>query len=73
MKLAQDRVQWRALILAVLNLRVLLPESWSADLHTYTSRSVKLLLALASTTVPGFKFRRHPGSRFLFSPRHVRV
>jgi hypothetical protein len=27
MKLAQDRVQWRALVLAVLNLRVLLPES----------------------------------------------
>jgi hypothetical protein len=26
MKLAQDRVQWRALVLAVLNLRVLLPE-----------------------------------------------
>jgi hypothetical protein len=28
MELAQDRVQWRALLLAVLNLRVLLPESW---------------------------------------------
>jgi hypothetical protein len=27
MELAQDRVQWQALILAVLNLRVLLPES----------------------------------------------
>jgi hypothetical protein len=27
MELAQDRVQWRALVLAVLNLRVLLPES----------------------------------------------
>jgi hypothetical protein len=27
MKLAQDRVQWRALALAVLNLRVLLPKS----------------------------------------------
>jgi hypothetical protein len=27
MELAQDRVQWRALLLAVLNLRVLLPES----------------------------------------------
>jgi hypothetical protein len=27
MELAQDRVQWRALMLAVLNLRVLLPES----------------------------------------------
>jgi hypothetical protein len=26
-ELAQDRVQWRALVLAVLNLRVLLPES----------------------------------------------
>jgi hypothetical protein len=26
MELAQDRVQWRALILAVLNLPVLLPE-----------------------------------------------
>jgi hypothetical protein len=26
MELAQDRVQWRALVLAVLNLRVLLPE-----------------------------------------------
>jgi hypothetical protein len=26
MDLAQDRVQWRALVLAVLNLRVLLPE-----------------------------------------------
>jgi hypothetical protein len=26
MKLAQDRVQWQALVLAVLNLRVLLPE-----------------------------------------------
>jgi hypothetical protein len=26
-ELAQDRVQWRALLLAVLNLRVLLPES----------------------------------------------
>jgi hypothetical protein len=25
-ELAQDRVQWRALVLAVLNLRVLLPE-----------------------------------------------
>jgi hypothetical protein len=28
MELAQDRVQWRALVLAMLNLRVLLPESW---------------------------------------------
>jgi hypothetical protein len=28
MELAQDRIQWRALVLAVLNLRVLLPESW---------------------------------------------
>jgi hypothetical protein len=27
MDLAQDRVQWRPLVLAVLNLRVLLPES----------------------------------------------
>jgi hypothetical protein len=27
MELAQDRVHWRALVLAVLNLRVLLPES----------------------------------------------
>jgi hypothetical protein len=27
MELAQDRVQWRTLVLAVLNLRVLLPES----------------------------------------------
>jgi hypothetical protein len=27
MKLAQDRVQWWTLVLAVLNLRVLLPES----------------------------------------------
>jgi hypothetical protein len=27
MELAQDRVQWQALVLAVLNLRVLLPES----------------------------------------------
>jgi hypothetical protein len=27
MELAQDRVEWRALVLAVLNLRVLLPES----------------------------------------------
>jgi hypothetical protein len=27
MQLAQDRVQWRALILAVWNLRVMLPES----------------------------------------------
>jgi hypothetical protein len=26
MELAQDRVQWRALVLAVLNLHVLLPE-----------------------------------------------
>jgi hypothetical protein len=26
MKLAQDRVQWRALVLAVLNLRILLPK-----------------------------------------------
>jgi hypothetical protein len=28
MELAQHRVQWRALVLAVLNLRVLLRESW---------------------------------------------
>jgi hypothetical protein len=27
MELAQDRVQWRGLVLAVLNLRILLPES----------------------------------------------
>jgi hypothetical protein len=27
MELAQDRVQWRALVLAVLNLRVLRPEA----------------------------------------------
>jgi hypothetical protein len=27
MELAQDRVQWRALVLAVLNLLVLLPDS----------------------------------------------
>jgi hypothetical protein len=26
MELAQDRVQWQALVLAVLNLRILLPE-----------------------------------------------
>jgi hypothetical protein len=26
MELAQDRIQWRALVLAVLNLRVLIPE-----------------------------------------------
>jgi hypothetical protein len=26
MELAQDRVQWRVLVLAVLNLRVMLPE-----------------------------------------------
>jgi hypothetical protein len=26
-RLAQDRIQWRGLVLAVLNLRVLLPES----------------------------------------------
>jgi hypothetical protein len=30
MELAQDRVQWRALVLAVLNLRILLPESCSS-------------------------------------------
>jgi hypothetical protein len=30
MELAQDRVQWRALVLAVLSLRVLLPESPNA-------------------------------------------
>jgi hypothetical protein len=28
MELAQDRVQWLTLVLAVLNLRVLLPESY---------------------------------------------
>jgi hypothetical protein len=28
MKLAQNRVQWRTLVLAVLNLRVLLPQCW---------------------------------------------
>jgi hypothetical protein len=28
MELAQDPVQWQALVLAVLNLRVLLPDSW---------------------------------------------
>jgi hypothetical protein len=28
MEVAQDRVQWRALVLAVLNLRVLLPDSY---------------------------------------------
>jgi len=28
MELAQDRVQWQALVLAVLKLLVLLPESW---------------------------------------------
>jgi hypothetical protein len=28
MELAQDRVQWLALVLTVLNLRVLLPESY---------------------------------------------
>jgi len=28
MELAQDRVQWRGLILAVLSLWVLLPEGW---------------------------------------------
>jgi hypothetical protein len=31
MELAQDRVQWLALALAVLNLRVLLPENWLAS------------------------------------------
>jgi len=28
MELAQDRVQWQALVLAVLNLQVLLPGAW---------------------------------------------
>jgi hypothetical protein len=28
LELAQDCVHWRVLVLAVLNLRVLLPESW---------------------------------------------
>jgi hypothetical protein len=28
MELAQDRIQWWALVLAVLNLRVVPPESW---------------------------------------------
>jgi hypothetical protein len=28
MELAQDRVQWQALLLAVLNLQILLPESY---------------------------------------------
>jgi hypothetical protein len=28
MELAQDRLQWHALVLAVLNLRVLLPQFW---------------------------------------------
>jgi hypothetical protein len=33
MELAQDRVQWRTLLLAVLNLRVLVPESQSINLQ----------------------------------------
>jgi hypothetical protein len=33
MELAQDRVQWRALVSAVLNLRVLLPESVCEDVR----------------------------------------
>jgi hypothetical protein len=32
MELAQDRVQWQSLILAVLNLRVLLPEIYLINL-----------------------------------------
>jgi hypothetical protein len=33
MELAQDRVQWRALVLAVLKLLVLLPESWFSHIQ----------------------------------------
>jgi len=47
MELAQDRVQWQALVLAVLNLRVLLPakkrQRWisaCASLSTITWRRI---------------------------------
>jgi hypothetical protein len=33
MELVQDRVQWRALVLAVLSLQALLPENWFTILH----------------------------------------
>jgi hypothetical protein len=33
MELAQDRVQWLAVVLAVLNLRILLPERYFIDLR----------------------------------------
>jgi hypothetical protein len=36
-------------------------------------RSVKLLLVLASTVIPGFRSPRDRWRRFLFSPRHVLV
>jgi len=35
MELAQDRVQWWSLVLAVLNRCVVLPESWLAICNVY--------------------------------------
>jgi hypothetical protein len=34
-------------------------------------RSLKLLLTLANTVIPGFESRWDPWTRFVFSPRHV--
>jgi hypothetical protein len=39
-------------------------------LSSSVGRSAKLLLDLASIVILGFRSRREPGSRFLFSPRY---
>jgi hypothetical protein len=56
MELAQDRVQWRALVLAVLNLRVLLPESPNAPI-------VALMHAGSGMAIPTTEFP--PTTEFL--------
>jgi hypothetical protein len=42
-------------------------------LHGIVGRSVKLLLALATTAILGFESRPDPRPKFLFPPRYVGV
>jgi hypothetical protein len=58
MELAQDRVQWRYLALAVLNLRVLLPDSLVIWLPLNNADSISLLHGLLGRSLQSHSSKR---------------